>query len=69
MVEIKFTNQSLADLEDIAEYISRDSEYYAGLQIQKLIRRTDILEQFPSIGKMVPELKIKSIKELIEGNY
>ena len=43
MVEIKFTDQSIADLEDIAEYISRDSVYYAGMQIQKLIKRTDIL--------------------------
>lgn len=69
MVEVKFTDQSLDDLLDIADFIGRGSSYYAKLQIQKLIRRTDILEQFPHIGRVVSELNIKSIRELIEGNY
>ena len=69
MAEVKFTDQSLDDLEDIAEYISKDSLFYAGMQVEKLIRRTDILEQFPAIGRIVPELKNKSIREIIEGNY
>ena len=69
MVEVKFTIQSLTDLEDICNYISKDSEYYAQMQIQKLVTRTDVLETFPQIGRIVPELKQKSIRELIEGNY
>jgi addiction module RelE/StbE family toxin len=69
MAEVKFTIQSISDLEDIAEYISKDSPHYARLQIQKLINRTDILEQFPFIGRVVPELKAKLIREVIEGNY
>ena len=69
MVEIKFTDQSIADLDDIAEYISRDSVYYARMQIQKLIKRINILEQFPTMGRIVPELQIKSVRELSEGNY
>jgi toxin ParE1/3/4 len=69
MVEVEFTIQSLADLEDIGSYISKDSEYYARMQVHKLITRTDILETFPEIGRIVPELKQKLIRELIEGNY
>lgn len=69
MAEVRFTQQSLDDLEEIAEYIGRDSVYYAGMQLEKLIRRTDILEKFPLIGRVVPELKIKSVREIIEGNY
>lgn len=69
MAEVKFTNQSLDDLEDIAEYISKDSIHYAGMLVEKLIRRTDILEQFPTIGRIVPELKNKLIREIIEGSY
>ncbi len=34
MAEVKFTDQSVGDLSDIAEYISKDSAYYAGLHIQ-----------------------------------
>jgi addiction module RelE/StbE family toxin len=69
MAEVKFTLQSLDDLDDIAEFISRDSAYYASMQVEKLIQRTDILENFPLIGRVVPELKIKSVREIIEGNY
>lgn len=69
MAEVKFTDQSIDDLNDIAEYISNDSVFYAELQVQKLINRTDILENFPLIGRIVPELNLKSVREIIEGNY
>lgn len=69
MAEVKFTLQSISDLEDIASYISKDSAFYASLQVEKLIQRTDILAEFPHIGRVVPELNIKSIREIIEGNY
>ncbi len=69
MVKIKFTDQSISDLEDIANYISIDSKYYASLQVEKFFRRAETLEKFPLIGRVVPELKIESIRELIEGNY
>ncbi len=69
MAEVKFTLQSVSDLEDIAEYISKDSFLYASMQVQKLMKRADQLEKQPLSGRIVPELKIKSIRELIEGNY
>ncbi len=69
MAEIKFTIQSLDDLEDIAEYVGKDSAHYAGMQIQKLINRTDILTKFTLIGCIVPKFKTRSIRETIEGNY
>ena len=37
--------------------------------MQKLIERTDLLEQFPFIGRIVPELKTRTVRELIEENY
>jgi toxin ParE1/3/4 len=69
MAEVKFTDLALKDLEDIATFISRESFHFASLQIQKIFQRTDILENFPFIGRVVPELKIKSVREIIEGNY
>ena len=69
MAEVNFTEQSLRDLEDIANYIAADSTHYANLQIHKIDQRTKILEQFPFLGKIVPELKQKTVRELIESNY
>jgi len=69
MAEIKFTEQAIKDLEEIASYISTDSLYYAKLQLQKILLRIDILQNFPYLGRIVPELKTKSVRELIEGYY
>ena len=69
MVAVKYTLQASKDLEEIAEYISYDSAYYAGLQIIRILERVKQLHSNQNIGRMVPEAGIKSVKELIEGNY
>ncbi len=69
MVEVSFTEQALSDINDIAEYIGHDSTHYASLQVEKFFNKTDVLANFPLIGRIVPELNMKSVRELIEGNY
>ena len=69
MVKIIWTERSLSDLEDIAEFIAKDSEKYAKLTIEKIIDQTSILEKQPLIGRIVPESNDKKIRELIIGNY
>ena len=69
MAEVKFTDLALKDLEEIATYISHESFHFASLQLQKIFQRTDILENFPFIGRIVPELKIRAVREIKEGNY
>jgi plasmid stabilization system protein ParE len=68
MAEVKFTHQSIADLEDIAENISKDSVFYASMQVQKLPGRTDRLARFPFIGRMVPELKTDPSENYLKGS-
>jgi len=69
MAQVAFTEQALSDIEDIANYISYDSALYAGLQVEKFFGKVSVLEDFPQIGRVVPELNQKSVRELIEGNY
>jgi len=69
MVEINWTIRALDDLEDIAQYISKDSEKYAKITIQKLFNSPDVLSQNPKLGRVVPEFKIETIREIIKGNY
>ena len=69
MVKIVWTERSLTDLEDIAEYIAKDSEKYASLTIEKILNQTLILEKQPQIGRIVPELNNRRFRELIIGNY
>lgn len=69
MVKIIWTKRSLYDLEDIADYISKDSKKYAKLTLEKLIETATLLEINPLVGRIVPELNIKEIREIITGNY
>ena len=69
MGKIVWTSSSLRDLQQIHEYISEDSMFYADRFVTKLYERVNILEDFPLTGRMVPEKEDESIRELIEGNY
>ena len=69
MVRINWTFQAKEDLKNIAEYISNDSKRYAKLQVLRLKNKTDILKNHIRIGRIVPEMNIENIRELIEENY
>jgi toxin ParE1/3/4 len=69
MVKIVWTDQSVFDLKDILDYISKDSKRYAENQIRRIKTKTLILKTQPESGRIVPELGIMQIRELIEGNY
>jgi toxin ParE1/3/4 len=69
MAEVIWSDSAIQDLNDIGEYISKDSEKYAEITVNQLFSSTDILEDQPKAGKIVPEFEIESIRELIRGNY
>jgi len=69
MATIKWTPQSLDDIEAIANFIARDSNYYALMFTEKVFGSVERLKLFPESGRMVPELNRKKIREIIFGNY
>jgi len=69
MVKVIWTEFAIEDLRLIHDYISKDSKRYAVRFIEKLFERVDQLKSFPKSGRVVPELNLESIRELIEGNY
>jgi toxin ParE1/3/4 len=68
-VEIKWTTQSLEDLANIASFIGKDSEKYALIQTERFFEKVKILRTHPEFGRIVPEIGLKSVRQLIEGNY
>ena len=68
-VEVKWTSVSLADIENIAGFIAKDSHHYALLQTERFFERVKMLETQPEIGRIVPEIESKSIRQLVEGSY
>ena len=69
MVEIRQTDQSLEDINNIAEFTAKDSEKYARIQVQRFFDKTEVLINHPDAGRIVPESGNKTIRELILGNY
>ncbi|MEW6086935.1 MAG: type II toxin-antitoxin system RelE/ParE family toxin [bacterium] len=69
MVRIEWTPQSLNDIEAIADFIAKDSDYYAQMFIIKVFDTVERLELYPECGRVLPELNRKEIREIIFGNY
>ena len=69
MVRINWTRQAVTDLQSIAEYISKDSKFYAKREILKIRNATTILKTFPLSGKIITEISKPDFREIIQGNY
>jgi addiction module RelE/StbE family toxin len=70
MALINWTHRSVDDLKNIAEFIEKDSVKYASLTIQRLLNAVQLLEDYPRIGRKVPETGNKDkFREIIQGNY
>lgn len=69
MVVVHWTNRALNDLEEIGNYIEKDSVKYASITLKGIFSAALLLKDFPDLGRIVPELKNPTIKELIHGKY
>jgi toxin ParE1/3/4 len=69
MAKIKWTPESLGDIEAIVDFIARDSIHYARMFMCKVFNSVERLELFPESGRLVPELNRREIREIIMGNY
>jgi toxin ParE1/3/4 len=66
---VEWSRRALQDLENIAEFIARDSPTYAGTVIKKIVSQTRMLAQFPRTGRKVPEFDDENVRELIVYSY
>lgn len=68
-MKIKWTEPAVVDLENIRDFISRDSEYYGLVIVEKIFDAVDKLSRFPNIGREVPEISSSNIREIILNSY
>ena len=66
---VKWTSTAKKDLKKIYSYIAEDSKYYARRVAQDIVEKTEGLNDFPEIGRIVPEINDKKIRELIIYSY
>lgn len=68
-MKLEWTEPALSDIENIRDYIRRDSEQYAYRFVEKIIDVVENLKNFPEMGRHVPEAEEENIRELIFHNY
>lgn len=69
MARLNWTDQAIADLTNIAEFIRKGSAKYAKITVQRIRTSARQISQFPSSGRIVPETEIQILREIIVGNY
>ncbi len=54
---------------EIAQYITIDNPSAAIAWVEKVFEKVDLLKSSPEMGREVPEISRKEIREIIFGNY
>ena len=68
-MRLLWTEEALVRLKEIEEYISQDSPKAAAEFVDKLISLAETITKNPEKGRIVPELSIEFIRELLYKNY
>lgn len=67
--KVEWTDPAWDDLAEIAEYIARDSVYYAAAFVEEIRESAASLAAFADRGQIVPEHDDPSVRELLVKSY
>lgn len=65
MAQVRWTPQAADDLEAICLFIARDAPQLAAIFADRVLRANDQLARHPRLGRVLPELGIDNIREII----
>ena len=68
-MKIIWSPLAIDKMSEIAEYIAKDKPTVARDWVDKIFKKVDILKSSSELGRVVPEIRRKEIRELIFGNY
>jgi plasmid stabilization system protein ParE len=67
--KVVWSPAAVEDVEFLAEYIAKDSEFYARTVVDKILAVARRLTDFPSAGRIVAELEDEMIRERFVYSY
>lgn len=67
--KVKWTQTAAQDLQDIAKYIAKGSEFYAKVFVEEIRLAAKSLSQFSHRGPVVSEVSNPNIRELFVKKY
>ena len=69
MAQVRWSLTAGNDLQDIENFIARDSVLYAITFVDRVVESAETLLKTPKIGRMVPEFNRPDLRELIFRGY
>jgi addiction module RelE/StbE family toxin len=66
---LSWHSEALEDLDQIAEFIARQTPEFAPYFVQRILSAADGLRDHPRRGRVVPEIGDETYRELIFQNY
>lgn len=67
--KVKWTETAWTDLEEVSDYIARDSQYYSAAFVREAGDAARTLAYLAERGRVVPEFADPSVRELFLGKY
>jgi toxin ParE1/3/4 len=69
MAQVRWSLTAGNDLQDIEDFIARDSILHAITFVDRVVESAETLFKTPQIGRMVPEFNRSDLRELIFRDY
>ena len=66
---LAWSPEAIEDIEGIASHIERDSPWYARAVASKIVETAETIPDFPELGRMVPEIGDRTIRERFVYSY
>ena len=66
---VRWSKPAKIDLKQIYDYIARDSKFYAQKVCVEIVEKSEKLNSFPEVGRIVPETGEPNIRELFIYSY
>ena len=69
MVKVKWTKRAIEDIYAVREYYLPLSPKFATKVTYQIFSKETLLESFPTVGRVVPELNNESVREIIYKQF
>lgn len=69
MAQVRWSLTAGTDLQEIEDFIARDSVLHAITFVDRIIESAEILLKAPYIGRVVPEFNRQDLREIIFRGY
>ncbi len=62
-LKLIWSQLAIDDLNDIANFIAKDSEDYAKIFVRKIVVQVEHIPEFPQLGRVVPEIQDEQVRD------